>query len=80
MSTTCKQPLHCAAAVFIDIRTPEEHNEGAKRYMKNMPVAFMTDKGPRMNNRFKAVSTTATSWVTCVVWQAWMQSSQQERE
>jgi hypothetical protein len=42
--------------VFIDIRTPEEHNEGAKRYMKNMPVAFMTESGPRMNNRFKAVS------------------------
>ncbi|GFH14063.1 rhodanese domain-containing protein [Haematococcus lacustris] len=38
---------------FIDVRTPEEHAEGAKRYMKSMPVAFMSEKGPRMNNRFK---------------------------
>ncbi len=47
-------PISLSIAVFWDIRTPEEHAEGAKRYMKNIPVAFMTEKGPKLNGKFGA--------------------------
>jgi len=39
--------------VFLDIRTPEEHAEGAKRYFKNVPFAYETEQGPRLNNKWK---------------------------
>jgi hypothetical protein len=40
--------LTCAAAHIHS----QEHAEGAKRWMKNVPFAYETPEGPRMNNKF----------------------------
>lgn len=33
--------------------SPDEHAEGAKRWWKNVPFAFMGEKGPVLNRQWK---------------------------
>lgn len=39
---------------FLDIRTPQENAEGAKKWWVNLPIAFETPDGPKFNGRFRA--------------------------
>jgi hypothetical protein len=35
--------------VFLDVRTPDEHNENAKRGFTNLPIAFESPKGKHVD-------------------------------
>lgn len=48
-------PSFLMCTEFWDIRTPEENAEGAKRWMKNIPFAFMGESGPVLNKRVGGV-------------------------
>uniref|UniRef100_A0A7S3QKM4 Rhodanese domain-containing protein n=1 Tax=Dunaliella tertiolecta TaxID=3047 RepID=A0A7S3QKM4_DUNTE len=48
-----KQLVNDKGYEFWDIRTPDENAEGAKRWWKNVPFAFMGEKGPVLNRQFK---------------------------
>lgn len=39
----------------MDVRTPEENAEGARKAWMNIPVGFMTESGPKLNGRFRDI-------------------------